>query len=85
MSEHKKEVEGFESMAELARTVADLEYGKLAEFLLELGFCLNEDSIADNGRGRPNLANELKSAAQHVTRGHLAIERAWEISKPYMK
>lgn len=85
-SKHKKEVEGYNgSIKDLARDVADLHYESLSEFLLELGFCLNEDARADEGRGRPKLASNLKEGAQHITRGHLNIEKAWEISKPYME
>ncbi len=69
---------------QLAEDIGNLYYDALAEFLRLFSDKLARDAIADHGRGRPKLANELEAGAQHLAAASQHIESAWRICKPYV-
>lgn len=84
--EHKKVVEKYNgSLKELARDIGDLHYESLQELFHEISQKLLMDAVKDRQSDRPKLGKELSSAAANLEYGSQAIERAWEISKPFMK
>ncbi len=69
---------------QLAEDIGNLYYDALAEFLRLFSDKLARDAIADHGRGRPKLANELEAGAKHLAAAAQHIESAWRICKPYV-
>lgn len=82
-AKHAKTVVGIASV-ELARFVASMHYEELEAFLGALAGCLAQDSKADFDRGRPKLAKSLESTAEAIKLSAQHMQKAWEISKPYM-
>lgn len=72
------------SMQDLAEDIGNLRYDALAEFLHLLADKIQEDGDKDKSRGREKLARELHQSAHHLRVGKVAIDRAWQISEPYM-
>lgn len=72
------------TMKELAEDIGNLRYDALAEFLHLLADKIQEDGDKDKSRGRIKLARELHQSAHHLRVGKVAIDRAWQISEPYM-
>lgn len=72
-------------LAALAEEVGNLKYDALAEFLRLLSAKIDGDAAKDQARGRVQLAAALRSAAGRIGSAEVPIERAWKISKPYMK
>ena len=82
---HKELVEKFDgTMAELAEDIGDLRYDALAEFLHLLAQKIEKDGDKDKARGRVKLARELHGCAHDLRLGKIAIDKAWEISEPFM-
>ena len=69
---------------QLTEDIGNLYYDALAEFLRLFSDKLARDAIADHGRGRPKLANELEAGAQHLAAAAQHIESAWRVCKPYV-
>jgi hypothetical protein len=69
---------------QLAEDIGNFYYDALAEFLKLFSAKLARDAIADQGRGRLKLANELDAGAQHLAAAAQHIESAWRICKPYV-
>ena len=81
---HKDQVEKYDgSISQLANDIGDLKYDTLAEFLKLLAKKIQEDGDKDQTRGRVKLARELHSCAHDLRLGKIAIDKAWEISKPF--
>lgn len=61
---------------QLTEDIGNLYYDALAAFLRLFSDKLARDAIADHGRGRPKLANELDAGAQHLAAAAQHIESA---------
>lgn len=83
-SNHKKDVAGISDMRELAKSVGDLHYETLKDFLKCLSDKLYEDSKKDFEGGRIELSKKLSHAALRINWSHEYIFKAWQISKPFM-
>jgi len=68
---------GFE-LDELANRVGDLYYDDLALFLENLSKKLQEDAVADRGRGRKRLADSLENSASLINHSALEIQNSWK-------
>lgn len=73
------------SLQDLAVDLGNLKYDALEEFLHLFAEKLREDSLADAGRNRHQLASRLQRASECLTEAREEIKVAWEISAPYMK
>ena len=83
---HKTTVENYSgSMEDLAEEIGDLRYDALANFLDLLADKIQRDGEKDQQRQRVKLANSLFQCAEHLKASKAQIERAWEISEPFMK
>lgn len=83
--DHKKEIEGYSSLNELAREIADLRYDALADFLGSLATKIMFDAHADQERGRQRLATELLESYKAICHAEKHIKEAWTIAQPYME
>ena len=83
-SNHKKEVAGITDMKILAEAIGDLHYETLAEFLNNLAEKFHADYEKDSERGRTELAKCLLWTHYGIYKASYGIERAWQISKPFM-
>ncbi|OUS26952.1 hypothetical protein A9Q99_17220 [Gammaproteobacteria bacterium 45_16_T64] len=82
---HTNQIKGFNgSKLELAERIGDLYYDSLSELLALLSEKIKEDSEADLGRGRRNLANHLQECASSLDIASKEIESAWGICSPYV-
>ena len=68
----------------MAKSVENLRYDALAEFLGNLGNLLYARSLRDNRAGKKQLARALAKADNNITDAQLDIDKAWKICKPYM-
>lgn len=85
-SKHKTFIEGYDySTPELIEAIGDLRYDTLSSFLTQLSLKLLKDRNKDAEGGRKKLAATLNDAAYHINVAGLEIDKAWEISKPFMK
>ncbi len=82
---HRESVERYPgTLAELAHDLGNLRYDALALFLRALASKLEADAATDATRGRPRLAESLRSGAAGVSAAATLVERAWAISAPHM-
>ncbi len=72
-------------LEKLVEDIGNLRYDTLAEFLELLQKKLDNDSKKDGERGRKALSLELSRAATFVMAAKESIDKAWVISKPFMK
>ncbi|MBS1915684.1 MAG: hypothetical protein JST87_05365 [Bacteroidetes bacterium] len=84
-NKHKKEVAGVSDMKVLAEMIGDLHYEALSEFFEHLCDKITLDAAKDRANGRKKLADELDDAAAELLFASVAIEQAWNISKPFMQ
>ncbi len=84
-SNHKKEVAGISDMRQLAEMIGDLHYKTLSDLLDCLGDKLWADASKDQGDGRSLLAGNLNCASVDIHRARYHIDKAWQISKPFME
>lgn len=83
---HTKTVRHFTGTSkELAGEMGDLYYDALAELLALLADKMSADSLADHGRGRPKLAEELSACAEHLQAASQHILTAWMICAPHVR
>jgi len=68
----------------MAKSLGNLKYDQLQEFLRLLAQKLKDDSLKDAKRGRIKLATELNQAATHICAATEHIGKAWLVCKPYM-
>lgn len=86
MIKHKKNIENYKGdLVSLSKELGDLRYDSLSDFLKELSAKLSKDAEADLKRNRVKLSKNLYEAASQVQEASKAIEKAWEICKPYME
>jgi hypothetical protein len=72
-------------LATLAEEIGNLKYDALAEFLRLLSAKIDGDAAKDQARGRVQLAAALRSAAGRIGSAEVPVEKAWKISRPFMK
>jgi hypothetical protein len=83
-SKHKREIAGITDMKILGEMIGDLHYEALAELFHHLEDKLWKDGNKDFDAGRTKLGDNLIDASFGVQQAHYHIDRAWEISKPFM-
>ena len=82
---HKIEIEGFNgSMNDLVKSIGDLRYDALADFLKLLSEKIAEDGGKDRGRKRIKLATCLENTSNLLVQAKNEIEKAWVICEPYV-
>lgn len=74
---HKTDINYEGGFNALAEDLGNLTYDSLGIFLEKLAAKIDKDGDADAERNRPQLSQELKSAARHIA-------NAWKICEPYM-
>lgn len=74
---YPKEIEGYDSMQDLAEDLGNLRYDILAEFLSELSKKIYSDSANDHNNGRPLLAGELYCAGSALESVKESVDKAW--------
>jgi len=84
-SKHKKDVAGITDMKVLAEMVGDLHYEALTDFMICLARKIDDDADVDFDAGRRKISAELYRVAFSIYDAKSAIQKAWEISKPFMK
>lgn len=84
-SKHKKDLFGETDMKKVAEAIGDLHYESLSKFLWELQTKFHNDSINDIKGQRFKLGHLLHRASKLVYEASNEIERAWQISKYFMK
>ena len=67
----------------LAERLKDLYYDKLAEFVGDLAYGIEEDAKKDRERGRTRLADALESSVHHLKKAQEALEDSWRQCKPH--
>lgn len=82
---HKKDVAGITDTEVLAEMIGDLHYETLAELFQYLAFKMQSDSHKDTLSGRLKLAARLHSAYNGLMLAQHSIEKAWQISRPFME
>lgn len=83
---HKKVVEKYNgSLEELANDIGDLHYGALTQLLYLLSKKIEDDGEKDYKGGRVKLAAALQYTSMSLFESALRMEKAWKISKPFMK
>ncbi|MEK6940092.1 MAG: hypothetical protein AABX31_05170 [Nanoarchaeota archaeon] len=65
-SKHPVQVEGYRSLNDLAAAVGKLRYDSLAEFMQKTADDIERQAEADEGRGRTQLAERLRQAADEM-------------------
>ena len=79
-------VEGFDgSLEELAEKLGDLRYDTLVEFLGHFSQKIRMDGAKDQAGERYQLASSLFQAADEIEVVKESINKAWDISEPFMK
>lgn len=81
---HKKEVAGISDMKILAEMIGDLHYETLAELFKNMEAKFLKDYEKDNSVGRKELAMYLWDASIDAGCIYRYIQRAWQISKPFI-
>ena len=82
---HKKTLTNYNgSLDDLSKELGDLHYQTLTEFLVLLADKIQVDGLKDMSAKRYNLANSLFEAASLLRQASMQIDKAWEISKPFM-
>lgn len=82
---HKKDLFGHTDMKEVAEAIGDLHYETLTILITEIGNKIGEDERRDAKAGRKQLAAHLFIASEHLKSAAFDINKALEISKPFMK
>jgi len=83
---HPLKVEGYKKdHQQLAKDIANMRYDQVVIFLNALANDLSYQAEGDIKRGRINLATELLKASFSIMEAKLCIEKAWEISEPFMR
>ena len=86
MAKHPTKIENYDgSLEKLVNELGDLRYDALSDFLKYLSKKLEQDSLADEGRNRVQLANHLKHASFSIKESSESIKKAWKICKPFME
>ncbi|MDP4012324.1 MAG: hypothetical protein Q8R00_01850 [Candidatus Nanoarchaeia archaeon] len=83
---HPISVEGFNgSLEDLVDKLGKMRFDILRNFLSLLSENLSAQADADANAGRSQLANQLYAASLKIYGAKDKIDRAYKISKPYMK
>lgn len=84
-SQHKKEVAGISDMKQLAEMIGDLHYETLTELMRQLAFKISRDAGNDLNIGRNDLGVALVDTSLNILKVYRSVDRAWQISKPFMQ
>jgi hypothetical protein len=83
---HPKDVVGFVgSIDELAHAIGNTTYDTAVVFLKKLADDYQRQGWADEARGRVELAKKLYATAEKLYEARDAMQKAWNICKPYMQ
>ena len=83
---HKTNIEKYDgSLKALAEDIGNLRYDALAELLKLLSDKINQDGEKYLSRNRVKLAACLKECSLELNEASIAIDKAWEICKPYCR
>jgi hypothetical protein len=83
-STHAESVAGITDMKLLAEMVGDLHYEVLREFMIRLEVKLLIDSMNDAHGNRMKLSDALLVASGKIGEASHSINKAWNISSPFM-
>ena len=82
---HPTDIKGYKNKRDqLAKDLSNLRYSELADILEYLGMNLIEDARKDIEGDRKELGASLAMAGAGIKDAQTWIQRAWNISKPYM-
>lgn len=84
-SQHKKEVAGISDMKLLAEMIGDLHYETLANLLHHLVLKFRKDGIRDIDADKLDLGDILLQSSGDCFSLAKKIQKAWKISKKFMK
>lgn len=82
---HKKEVAGITDMKLLAEMIGDLHYEAMGELFVHLAEKYQTDRFRNIEIGHDNEATCLLWMHYAAAKLSTGAERAWKISKPFMK
>jgi hypothetical protein len=82
---HKTHIDYKNGLQDLVNDIGDLRYDALETFIELFSEKIAHDAILDQKRGRTKLANELIYTAQALKGAQIHMNKAWNISKPFMK
>ena len=83
---HPKEIIGFKgTIDDLVFSIGNTTYDTTIVFLDKLSKEYTRQANADEARGRTQLAEQLYSTAQKLYEARDAMQKAWNICKPYMQ
>lgn len=83
--QHRENIEKYEgTLDELAYDIGNLKYDALARFLDLLATEFERQSKNDVEKGRKQLSATMAEAAKELRKSKKSVDRAWEISEPYM-
>lgn len=82
-AKHATEIEGFTN-DQLAEALGNLRYDALEDILWLLARKLIMDAVADEARGRQQLASMLTEAGATVEAVSEQMSDIWELCKPHM-
>ena len=69
----------------IARSIADMHYEDMSYLIGTLADMLSTDADKDRAKNRIKLATACESASVYLSNASMDLERAMEISAPYMK
>ena len=72
------------SLEDLARSVGNMRYDKVAEFITLLIAEFSAQAEADLAKGRKDLRASLKALAETLGEAGVLTRRIWKVCKPYM-
>jgi dsDNA-binding SOS-regulon protein len=81
---HPIEIPG-QSIEELAKTVGNLRYDKVIEFLETLSQDLSRQAQNDYEKGRKQLSFHLANASDDISDATSEMRKAWEICAKHME
>ena len=85
MSKHPIEIDGYDTLDELAKAVGKLRYDKLAEFFLFLYEEMARQQEKDETVGKVKLAAEADWLIESISDAHYDAQELFEKYKKYMK
>ena len=84
-SKHKRDLFGETDMKVVAEMIGDLHYESLTELFHYLENKLWIDSQKDKANGKTDLSSFLVNACDGMGIAHQNMQKAWQISKPFME
>lgn len=82
---HNDKIEGYEGTIEsLAKSISNMRYDMVADFLAALTEELNIQAEADRKRGRKQLSGHLLKTANAMRSSVLEMRKVWDICERFM-